>query len=160
MLSLIPAIVLLVVAIYQRLRVRSVHQSAWKGGGFGMFSDIHRNSIAAVIWARANDGQSEPLTIDPSPLFSKPSIVPTARNIQSWGRELVRAKWQRCGRRAHAFMPYGDGVPLAVLKVTLSHLRIDFDARSGTYTTSGVQTHTVHAGPVTTTMGNPATQQR
>jgi hypothetical protein len=129
----IPALLLVLVAMHQRWRMASVHQSAWKGGGFGMFSDIQRCSVAAVAWVREDDYRLTPLRLDPSAPLAKVTHIPTARNIRQWGEELAAVQWQRCGQTAHELAP-GSGDEAALLeKITLHRLEIDFDGRHGMY---------------------------
>jgi hypothetical protein len=130
----IPGALLLAVALHQRWRVHSVGQSAWKGGGFGMFSDLHHNSIAAVLWTRNEAGLEVALRIDPTVSRSLMSRIPTSGNILRWGREIMRGRWQRCGGLACVQPLYSTERPVTIARVTLQHLWITFDGRRGVYT--------------------------
>ena len=145
MLWLIPSAILLLVAIHQRWRMYSVRQSAWKGGGFGMFSDIQRTSVAAVVWALEDGYRSTPLRLDPSGSVAKATHVPTARNIRQWGEELVALRWQRCGENAHEVAYCSDSDGLTLTQVTLHHLFIDFDGRNGVYTATEGNVYSIPA---------------
>ena len=130
----IPSLLLVAVAFHHRWKVHSVQQSAWQGGGFGMFSDIERNSFAAVLWVIDDDGREVPIRVDPSVTSTVISRIPTAANILRWGREVIRGEWQRCGDLAYPRPTYSTASPLAIRKMTLHYLCVTFEARRGLYT--------------------------
>jgi hypothetical protein len=130
----VPSAVLLAVASHHRWRVHSIRQSAWKGGGFGMFSEIQRSSIAVVLWVIDGNGDEVPIKIDPSQSQTVMSVIPTPENLLRWGRAVVQSKWQRCGDFAHTRPQYSGAMPLRITKVTLRHLRVNFDSCRGAYT--------------------------
>jgi hypothetical protein len=139
MLSAVPALLLLAVAIHQRCRVHRAHQSVWKGGGFGMFSDVDRTSVITVLWVRDSKGALERVPLESAAWLAKVSVIPTVRNMCEWGREISRGRWQRCGDFAHELSDLSAVVPLDVAKVTVHHLWMDFNVRTGEYTARQVK---------------------
>lgn len=146
MLWMVPPLMLLLVAAHQRWRVRTIGQTAWKGGGFAVFSDIDRNSIGATLWVRESDG-IRACQIEACPPQSRATNVPTDENILRWGREIAKTRWQTCGGTAHPWLPSTNVAPVVTDRIELRRLSIDFDGRAGAYTARTVKTYTVVPEP-------------
>lgn len=131
----LPPALLMIVFAHHRWRVHSVGQSAWKGGGFGMFSETDRTAIAVVLWAIDNDGVQAPIRLDPGVSQTITTVVPTPSNIVRWGRELAKTDWQRCGDVAHPRPPSSSAPSLMITQVHLRRLWVSFDVRAGEYRT-------------------------
>ncbi len=125
---------LLAVFAHQRWRVRTLRQTVWKGGGFGMFADIRRVIVRATLWVDGDGGDMVRLAVEPPGVFSRVSTVPTVANRRRWATELYRTTWQRCGDYAHPLNRAIDVCPLAVRQITVHLSTIDFDARACAYT--------------------------
>jgi protein-disulfide isomerase len=133
-LLLLPVWLLLVVVVHHRWRVRKHGQSSWKGGGFGMFSDLHRSASTAVLSVRETQGDPEQLRIDTSDWMTRHNVIPNGVNLRRWGEQILQGRWMRSGARALPLQPGHDARALDIEAVTLKHLAIDFDRRTGTYT--------------------------
>jgi hypothetical protein len=143
--SLLPVWLLLAVVMHQRWRMYKYDQSAWKGGGFGMFSDIHTSWVAAVVTARNADGSLVDLRVDSADWMSRFNVIPTARNLQKWATLLLHTRWRRSGDSVLPFQP-DRGDPLHVCRVTLRHFRIEFDGRTGVHSARVRSVVSVEAG--------------
>jgi hypothetical protein len=128
---LVPPIVLVAVAAVQRWRMWRHRQSAWKGGGFGMFSEINRNSVAVILSTIGADGTVHDLRVDPG---IPPSITcPTDAYLKRWGEDVARGEWLKCGAFAHLRPWYSTTSAEAIARVRITRLWLDFDARTGLY---------------------------
>jgi len=94
-----PAVVLVVVACVQVSLTKRVGLSAWKGGGFGMFSttdDAGNRRVRAFITAPE---RSEEITIAPSllDLAERAAVQPGGRQLGRLARRIVERE-RRHGR--------------------------------------------------------------
>lgn len=128
----IPLCLLLVVAFHQRWRVRTIGQSVWKGGGFGMFSDIEASFLVTEIEVQADGGGSVYLRI-PRSFSGDIAKVPTKRQLYAFARRVAEQRWRQVGGRAQLQEITSAMSSLNVLSVTVRHFVLDFDARAGTY---------------------------
>lgn len=134
MLWSLPVLLLITVALIHRVRVHVRGQSAWKGGGFGMFSEIPHTAVVPVLWRVKTDQSVEEIPIDPSPPWSRESVLPTRKALEGVGASLLKREWQRCGRTAHEWRaPASEGERFRADGVILRVLRIAFDGRAGSY---------------------------
>jgi hypothetical protein len=97
--AILPAIVLIAVAVVQIALTRTVYLSPWKGGGFGMFSttdDAGKRHVRIVV--EATD-RSEEIEIAPSlaDAADRAAVLPTDREMSRLAR-LVVARERRNGR--------------------------------------------------------------
>lgn len=127
-------LLLVLVALHQRWRIAAVGQSAWKGGGFGMFSDIHRNHFIAVVWVADPAGTLIQLRVDAKGFGNRPAFVPTKKNAIQWAREIASGHWERVADTARPRSPHSASQELILLRVSVHHVQVDFDAVRGIYT--------------------------
>lgn len=81
---MLPLAVLLVVASIQLARVHLVGQTRWRGGGFGMYTELHPNHTE--VWVYRGD---KPRQLDrPRVPFSPQPPPPTCKNPSERAREL------------------------------------------------------------------------
>jgi hypothetical protein len=97
--ALLPALLLVSVAVTQIALARGAGLSPWKGGGFGMFSttdDAARRSIRIYVGA---SGRSEELEIAPSQqdAAARAAVLPTDNELTRLAR-LVVDRERRNGR--------------------------------------------------------------
>ena len=97
--AILPAIVLIAVAVAQIALTRTAWLSPWKGGGFGMFSttdDAGKRHVRIVV--EATD-RSEEIAVAPSlaDAADRAAVLPTDREMSRLAR-LVVAREQRNGR--------------------------------------------------------------
>jgi hypothetical protein len=64
--ALVPSAVLIVVAVTQLVLAKTAHLTAWKGGGFGMFSTLDHGAYRGVDIVIEGPDRSEGLEIPPS----------------------------------------------------------------------------------------------
>ena len=131
LLKWLPALALLIVAAHQRIMVYYKHQSAWKGGGFGMFSEINRHSVVATLIVKEAQGEIA-LRVDQRHRWD-PGAAPTPENLLRWGKEILLLKWTRVGNHADIYPSPSPEPPLHVLRVTIQHFEIDLDLKLGEY---------------------------
>jgi hypothetical protein len=99
-----------------------------------MFSEIPHTSVVPVIRRVKADQSVEEIPIDPSPPWSKVSVMPTRKTLEAVGANLLKREWQRCGRTAHEWRAAAsEAEPFIADGVKLRVLRIAFDGRAGTY---------------------------
>lgn len=141
----LPPLLLIIVAIHHRWRMRSRNQSAWKGGGFAMFSEIFGNTDTTTLSAKAKEGGDLSLTVlgVNHPLREKARSIPTEKNWLSWVRWVAAREWTRCGSSVHLPMPGQEGASLTVERVTVRFRQIDFDGRSGEYSARDVADYSI-----------------
>lgn len=127
---------MLLIALHHRERVIRIGQSAWKGGGFAMFSVPNRQIVVrGELWVR-EDRALRPLRVDglnPYPI----SVVPSEKNLQRLCRAILGRQWRRDGVRAVPLTRAASDTTLDVAKVTVTCIRIDFEAATGIYRNSG-----------------------
>jgi hypothetical protein len=140
---LIPPALLLLVFAHQRWRVLTRRQTAWKGGGFGMFSDIDRSAIAATVTVHDGDKGTRMLRLPASAPTARVSAIPTEPNIRAWGKELLARPWEACGDAAHEWQMLSTTEPVRVEAVTLRWIWVEFDRRTGEYSGSELASHRV-----------------
>jgi hypothetical protein len=131
----VPAALLVAVALHQRRRMHTHDQNAWKGGGFGMFSDIHTGSVTALLSTADAAGVARDLFLE-LPAGARPSIVPTERNLRSWADEIITSRWTDHGGRAVLDREGDANKSLTVRRVIVRFARLDFDRRTGTHRAS------------------------
>jgi hypothetical protein len=136
----LPVVLLVVIALIQRIRVHLWGQSAWKGGGFAMFSEIPHTAVLPIL-CRVKAGEIvERIPIAPSHMRSKESIMPSKRALERLGTNLLRRDWQRCGTTAHEWFEASPGSErLKPDGVIVRTLRVGFDGRTGTYVAVQIQ---------------------
>lgn len=127
-------VLLVAVAIHHLWRVRSIDQSAWKGGGFGMFSEPPRCSLATTLWIATPEGAVESIDVDPQSVSLRLLWVPSERSVRRWANAVAIGKWVRAGEWAQRCSATGTESPLNIQSVCVRHLRLDFDGRVGAYT--------------------------
>ena len=115
LLSLIPALLLFVVALHQTYLVHAHGLSPWKGGGFGMFSttDTSQERHLRVTVSGPAGEREIPL---PDPLWGRAGlaiILPSERRLRALAEAI--ADYQR---------RQGSG-PISRVDVSVSHLRYD-----------------------------------
>jgi hypothetical protein len=143
---IVPILLLILVALHQRWRVATTGQTAWKGGGFGMFSTIPNTIVIAEAAVDAGAGDVAHLRFDIDPSASQVRAVPTEQNLQAWARAVYLVDWERCGQSLHRRSANSRQPRLTILSVTVSRIRMAFHGRSGTYTASPETTITVMPG--------------
>lgn len=91
--ALLPAALLVVVAVAQVTLVHTSHLSAWKGGGFGMFSTLDAAPFRRVRLFVEAPERAEEIVIPPSlvDLATRTATLPT----DTWMRRLARAAAER-----------------------------------------------------------------
>lgn len=132
-LSYVPVFLMLGVFVVHRLRVARLGQSAWKGGGFGMFSDVRRTSVTASATFVDEDGAEVSLRLPPCGPGDRAVQIPSPENVRRWAERLVDSEWQRCGDVAHLVNSHALVRPLQLTKVTAVVRRLDFDGTIGAY---------------------------
>jgi hypothetical protein len=145
MLTLAPVVLMVLVFLHQRWRMYTVHQNPWKGGGFGMFSDLYRNSVVPTLWVSGAAMEQVPLRLESTEWMSRVNAVPSRRNIHRWGDELLRGRWRCCGDRVHPLPAFSSERPLIVSRVSLVHLVVSFDAASGLHSGRPERTYSIEA---------------
>lgn len=141
-LGFIAPVILVAVAMHQRWRMRALRQSAWKGGGFGMFSDIQRSYASSTLVCEEPGGPKE-RTVDPSSADALVSRIPSEDHMKRYARSLSQRLWQGSGHAGARPTPlYMEGPSLNVTGVRVRHRWIDFDGETGHYT--GVDVNVVY----------------
>jgi hypothetical protein len=115
LLSLIPALLLCVVALHQGYKVHAQGLSPWKGGGFGMFSTTD-SSQGRHLRVTVSGPEGEREIAVPDPLWGEAnlaSILPSERRLRALA-EAIAANQRR----------QGSG-PISRVDVSVSHLRYD-----------------------------------
>jgi hypothetical protein len=87
--------VLVAVALVQIVRAHVVGQSAWKGGGFGMFSTVDSSGARFFRAYLIKDGLqlAVPIPDRLEDLVHRTKIVPTDENLQLIADELATEQW-------------------------------------------------------------------
>ncbi|NUN49180.1 MAG: hypothetical protein HUU15_10170 [Candidatus Brocadiae bacterium] len=90
-----PSLLLIAVAVFQMVRAGTLQQSAWKGGGFGMFSTSDAPSARFLrCWVRTPEGE---VRVETPPDFQELArlarTVPTRENLERLGRSLETGVW-------------------------------------------------------------------
>jgi hypothetical protein len=136
--AFLPALLLVLTALHHRWRTRTVRQSAWKGGGFAMFSDMVRTALIPELIFQVQ-GESRRVRIPPPEQYDIVTIIPTISRIDSFRRDLARQMWRLCGDSAHPV----DGAPtgMEVTDVCIQHVWVDFDCRTGIYSGTVIATY-------------------
>lgn len=133
--ALIPIALLLAVAVHQRWRVSRYGQSAWKGGGFGMFSDLHTGSVTALLRTTGSANEvAEFLVVFPWDM--RASVIPTEANLRLTAQEILHNRWTGVGRRAAPCRESERDNALVLSSVTVRYARIDFDRQTGAHMAS------------------------
>ena len=133
LLNWLPVLCLVAIALHHRWRIHAIGQSAWKGGGFGMFSDVPRHHMLALMRTTDSSGIPIELRIDAKTYEAKVTVLPTGENALQWARQIAAGQWQRVGNLARPYTP-GCGIPpLALERISVHHLELDFDGSIGRY---------------------------
>jgi hypothetical protein len=143
----LPVYIAVAVAVHQRWRVNRYAQDPWKGGGFGMFSDIFGTaSLTATLVTRGPHNERIEYRLDaPAPSTSKAVIIPTRRHIVALGRMILLSCWRAEKDRA-VLCHDGDGArPLQVEAVILRCWKTEFCIGTGTHSGTLANTVTVNA---------------
>jgi hypothetical protein len=143
---IVPILLLILVALHQRWRVATTGQTAWKGGGFGMFSTIPNTIVIADATVDAGAGSVRRLRFDIDSSGSQMRAVPTEEHLRAWARAVYLAEWEQCGQSIHRRSPNSRQPPLTILAVTVSRIRMAFHCQTGAYTASPDATATVLPG--------------
>ena len=138
-----PVGLMLIIFVHQRWRVSALGQNPWKGGGFGMFSDIYRNSVVPQIWISNEAGEQVALKPDAVPWTSRVNSIPSRRNLEQWANELIRARWRRTANAAQRVPESLPDEGAIAVRVSLLHLVIGFDAKSGCHRATPLKSYTV-----------------
>jgi len=87
----VPTIVLVLVALNQIRLAQTTDLTAWKGGGFGMFSTIDRPRARQVRCHIVGGDKDIPFAIpaDLNDLEQSAKTLPTERNLIRLGREIA-----------------------------------------------------------------------
>lgn len=142
----VPILLLILVAIHQRCRVATIGQTAWKGGGFGMFSTIPNTIIAAEAAVDTGRGGIARFRFDVDTSGSKICAMPTEQNLRAWARALYLSEWEQCSQSIHRRSPYSRQAPISILGVTVSRTPIAFHCQTGAYAATIETTVTVLPG--------------
>jgi hypothetical protein len=143
---IIPILALVAVFFYQRSRVRHARQTVWKGGGFGMFSDINKNLILTEICLHRRSTENEVLRVlEGAGPGTKVAAVPVEKNFLEWGRFVLKQKWLKNGSVAVRHHPGWPGIPSIAESVTIVHATLDFDGRTGTQLARRISTYSYSA---------------
>jgi hypothetical protein len=129
----LPLLCLAAVFLHHRWRMYSMMQSAWKGGGFAMFSDIQRNVVVADVWLQENGHVTGPFRVTGHRLLLEAAVVPTPERLERCGRELLSCRWNRSEDTAWVVQRGSSTRSWRATKTLLRHLRMDFDAADGRY---------------------------
>ena len=124
--------VLLIVAAYQRVRVLTVNQCPWKGGGFGMFSDIQKNVILAMLTVPTSHGHRQVLW-KPGARAEVARRTPTPRHLRQVATMILSGRWLVQGDAAMPYYSEAGLPPTQVHSVTILFLQEDFDSRRGVH---------------------------
>jgi hypothetical protein len=109
----IAPVCLLLVAAWHLLRVWTVHQTPWKGGGFGMFSTVDSESARFVRCYLVTDVGRLPLPIPPGldKTVAELRAAPTLAGVQALAERLAAQPWRwrdaREGHEVQAIREYG-----------------------------------------------------
>lgn len=115
LLSLIPALLLFVVALHQTYLVHAQGLSPWKGGGFGMFSTTDTSQERHLRVRVSGPGGEREIDL-PDPLWGQAGlaiILPSERRLRALA-EAIAAHLRRQGSE-----------PISRVDVSVSHLQYD-----------------------------------
>src|SRR5258706_14430030 len=93
--TVLPSVLLIGVAIVQMARAYTVHQSPWKGGGFGMFSTADAPE-GRFLRCYLLVGKEEAPVLIPDPfkdLALLAKTVPTETNLTRLSDRLAMSRW-------------------------------------------------------------------
>jgi hypothetical protein len=128
----VGVVALLTIAIHHRWRVSKGFQTVWKGGGFGMFSDIPEFAVLAEVSVRhGTELKWMVVNLNAAPLLAY--SYPSESGLRALAVEMASRAWQGGGDSAVTWDGSGAGMRLPVCSVRLTRVRVDFDAATGTY---------------------------
>jgi hypothetical protein len=128
----IGVVALVGMAIHHRWRVYMGLQTVWKGGGFGMFSDIREFAVLAEVSVRRGN-ELRWAVVNPSAAPLLAHSYPSESHLRALAVEMASRAWQAVGDSVVAWDGSGAGMRLPVGSVRLTRVRLDFDAATGTY---------------------------
>ena len=130
----LPSLVMVAVAIHHRWRMHTCGQSAWKGGGFAMFSTARCHVLNMWLWHVSHD-RCEMVAVpdNRSHLRNQAVYVPTPRNIRRLAVGLLDGAWLRLGSVAILCPPSEMRERAEMAAALIQHRTVDFDMTSGTY---------------------------
>jgi hypothetical protein len=147
--SLAPLCLCLVAGLHV-VRVWTVGQTPWKGGGFGMFSTVDDESARFVRCYLMTDDGELPLPVPPAgeKLVAELRAAPTQAKLDELARRLAGQSWrwraERQDREAAAIAAAGGA------KITSTVFQVDempADAASAAKKTAGASEHVLEPIP-------------